>query len=271
MSNKIIKAFKQSYKLINNNFKVFLLSLGFDMMFFYVIYGFIVSTYNSKIFEYLNTIGSIAMSGEGVKTATNPTFTSIFFNPQTSGYFINIIILLTVLFASVYFLFSFMIGVSTYTSLNIDKYSKKDLILFIKKFFKITIPWMIIIALREILSFYFFYIDTARQTVGLERTYFSYLNIIFTILLVYFIMISFMLPLKNNFKNSIKIGIKNYKLFIVYFILLIMFLILAFIAQAILFISTLLAMVYIALIVWGFLTFARLSLKLYYDSISIKN
>jgi len=269
MKNNFSQSIKQSWKKIKENRKYFGLAIGFDLVFL-LIYGFVTYAYQTKIFQYIQAIGVVAISAEGIRGSSSPSFGAIFLNDQTIGYFLIIILLAVLLLFSVYFLFTFLFGTSTYISFHIDEFSHKKMTKYIRRLFRITIPWVAILALHEIVALYFAlyfsFIDTARGTLGMEKTYFTIFSSIFMILLVYFMLISFMLDKKKNFRNSFKLGVKKFtKLFPVYALILIIFFGLDFLSG---FFngffnsfSVLIAIVYEALIVLGFLVFARVLFK----------
>jgi hypothetical protein len=270
MKNNLSKSLNESINLIKSNFRYFLMAIGFDIVFI-VMYGFISGAFLEKMYEYVQAIGSVALSAEGIRSSVSPTISNIIINSQTTGYFVNLLILMVLLFISLYFIFSFLIGGSTYIAFNINTFSKKDMVIFIKKIYKIMIPWTIILIIRQILSFYYFYLDTARTTLGLGKTYFSYIDFVIMIVIVYLILISFILPKKDNIKQTIKIGFKKPMLFLSYIINLILLLILSYIAIFVTKLNLTAGLLYDAFIVLGMITFIRIYFKIYYTKIIIKN
>jgi len=259
--NTYLKLITESWNKVKSNWKYFFYALGFDFVFL-VLYGFVTYAYKTKIFEYVMAIGTTAISAQGVVSKESPSFADIFLTAETKTYFLVIILLAVLVLVSVYFLFTFLVGISNYISFNIDSFSKKKLAKYLKSLFFITIPWFVILAIHEVIALYYSFLDTARGTLGLGATYFRIVDAIFIFILIYFILISFMLERKQNFRNSFKLGLKKFtKIFPIYLLLMIAFLLLAMLTSPLLMLSRIVAILYDVFIVLGFITFARIVMK----------
>lgn len=182
---------------------------GLDALFF-MLYIIVTALYQAKIFELLQ--GAIAQT---LQPSGATTFFQVFFNEATAPFFIRILILVIALFASVYLLFCAYVSISTYISFNLPNLSNiktKPLWAFVKKFFRIMVPWACIFAALEIIGFYYAYLDTARQTLGIDNTYFPIVNTLLISIIVYVMFISALLPVKKNFRSSWKYACTNLKL-----------------------------------------------------------
>ena len=258
MKNNYLNIITESWNRIKSNWKYFFYAIGFDFVFL-VLYGFVTYAYKAKIFEYVMAIGTTAISAQGVISKEAPSFADIFLTAETKIYFLIIILLAVLVFISVYFLFTFLVGISNYISFNIDSFSKKKLAKYLKNLFFITIPWFVIFAIHEVIALYYSFLDTARDTLGLGATYFKIVDAIFLFILIYFMLISFILDRKQNFRNSFKLGVKKFtKIFPVYLILVIFFKLLEWLAKPIADISRITVILYGVFIVLGFVTFARI-------------
>lgn len=263
-------ALMESFTAIKSNFKLFLLALGFDIV-LALLYGFISSAYLNKMNEYVYAIGHVALSAKGLRESSIMSLSSIFVNPDTTGYFWLIGLLLVLLVFSIYFTFSFLFGISTYTAFNISNFSKTDMLKFVKKFFWINIPWFIILAVYEIFSFYFFFVDNSqvRQSLNLEQSNFGFFGSLILLVIVYLMLVSFMLPGKRNFRSSVWQGIKNFwPLFFCYAMLVFVLLILHIIGTYIISLNIVaITFLYEIFIVLGFLLFARILLNSYLNKV----
>ncbi|MFT4343389.1 MAG: hypothetical protein ACMXYE_01440 [Candidatus Woesearchaeota archaeon] len=180
----------------------FTLAMVIDVIFF-VVLGFVLSAFLSKIYEYLQAVGTVAVSAEGLRSATEPSLLGIVINDQTIPYLINIGIMTLLLFVILYGLFVIFFGSSTYISMNLTSARTAGVEKHLMHFAYIMIPWGIILAIRELIAFYFAYIDQARATLGLEATVFSTVDTFFVVILVYLMLISFTLPSKKNFRRTL--------------------------------------------------------------------
>lgn len=259
-----ISAILESYKTARNNLRYFLIAVGFDLV-LAVLYGFVSSAYQNKILDYIEAVGAVALSAGGVK-GTTPSFLSILFNSQTNSHILIIIILFALLLASIYYMFSFLFGTSTYISFNLEQFSRKSLADFLKKMFVIMLPWIVMYAIYKTISFYYYYLDTARQTLGMGKTNFTYIGIVIEICIVYFMLISLMLEKKHNFRNSLKVGIRHLlKMFPLFLFLLAVLLFFSWISTY--FVKyRIIAILYEVFIILGFIVFSRIVMKKLYDT-----
>jgi len=264
MLSKTKSLFKESWNECKSNLKYYMYAIGFDLVFL-MLYGFITSAYQNKIFQYVQAIGAVGISAQGVKNSASPTFVGILFNNQTSGYFLLIMVLLLLLLVSLYLIFNFIGGIGLYLSFNLGEFNKKNMLSYIKDLFFISIPFFIILAFDSIISFYFYYMDFARETVGLGKGWFGYIHPVFTLLLFYFIFIAVLLKKKNNFKSALKMGGKKFhKIFPLYLFLMILFLILGSV-MLIPFISgnLFILRLYSVFILLGFIVYSKVIMKNY--------
>ena len=187
---------------------------GLDLLFF-VSYIMLTTAYQAKIFELLQ--GAVAQT---LQPSGATTFFQVFFNEATAPFFVRILLLVLLLFFSVYVLFSAYIGISTYLSFNLPQPKSHKIWPFVKNFFRIMIPWACILALLELIGFYYAYLDTARQTLDLGSTNFPIVNAILLVIIVYVMFISALLPAKKNFRTAWKYAFTSYKMLPAYGIVL---------------------------------------------------
>ncbi|MCB9359529.1 hypothetical protein H6503_06375 [Candidatus Woesearchaeota archaeon] len=259
--NKIRLAFKLTMK-----HKINLMNAAIIDTLFILIFGFISSAYLYKIQEYLDAIGAIAVSAQGL--GSDPTFSQIFINPLTAGYMFFVILLALLLMLNIYFIFSFLVGASTYVAFNIGHISIDELTKFLKRFFIISIPWILILSLNELVSLYFFFLDTIRPRFNLGNTYFGYFDIALLIFIGYFMMISFLLERKDNLRRSFSTGLKKFKkLFPVYLLMVVLIFLLShpFIGEFIASLNYYLLLMYAVVIVVPCFTLARVVFKSYFE------
>ncbi|MFT4304111.1 MAG: hypothetical protein ACMXYG_06090 [Candidatus Woesearchaeota archaeon] len=257
---------KHSLKIAFSHKLNFFNSVMIDTLFI-LLFGFISSAYLFKIQEYLDAVGIIAMSGQGINQA--PTLFSIIFNPLTSQYLLMVLILVIMMFISIYFIFSILIGTTNYISYNIKHISFEGLSKYLKNFFIISIPWLLMLAIVELLSIYFYFISYTTPGSDFSRPPAQYLIWIIMILIMYFLIISSLMSRKKNFKLSFNVAIKRFtKLFPVYSLCLLFIIILSHpvIAELIASIHYVLVLIYAIFIVVPCLTIARIIFKNYFEN-----
>jgi len=193
------KALRTAYK----NKKLFLLSVFFDILFFFV-YGFAIAPIYLKLMENVNVIG--AHAGEAVKTATreSQSMLSALSSETIAPYFNNIIWLLLILAAIVYLIYCIFQALNWKIALQLT--GKKTRYLdYLKKFLFLNIFWFVLFALYYALGFIVdirkILISTLMQT---EPS--SALNVVLTFYLIfiaYFAVISYV---QLSLGKSIKTG-----------------------------------------------------------------
>ncbi len=219
MMNDFKVSMKEAWKRVKANKKYFFLAIAFDLI-FWLFYIFVTGNYIFKIEDNLKAIGIVALTAQGLQGSAAPSFLQLLFNSQTSPYLWTILLLLALNLVSIYILLS-LFGISTYITFNLNSFSMKGLVKYIKKFLVVTIPWLIIFSVFEVISFHFHIMDTLRPKFDLPPTFFPIFKIIFLLLFIYFITISLLIDKKKNFRNSFKIGLRKFtKIFPVYFILI---------------------------------------------------
>lgn len=208
------KTFIDTNNSIKNNTKLFYSAILFDIIFF-LIYGFVNEAYRKFIQSHLEILNTIMMTAQGVDLKASQNIGTIILNEQTAPYLFKIIILSIMSIISTYLLFSFFIGISNSIRINIDKFDKEKLVIYLKYFYKNTAIWFFIYVIFNLTTLYVKFINTVRPRFNIAPTFFSnVLPYIGVILLYYFVTSfsyntskSFTLTLKNATKQIIRNGI----------------------------------------------------------------
>jgi hypothetical protein len=261
----IIAISKSCYQVIIN--KGSFIAAVFSDILLVLLYGFISSAYFSKMGDYVDAIGAVALSAEGIKQSISPSFLSIFFNESTKGYFMALLLLVIMFSLGIYFIFSLLFGISTAIVQNIGSVSMEKVASFIRRFFIINIAWLLFILIYQFISFYLFMLLTITKSPAIST--FKIIGSILFILLVYFMFISFMLPVRVNFRNSFKKGVLlSYPLFLFYIAVLGSLLGLSFVSSLLGAASINLARFFEAAIILPFIVFVRISFYNLYKMIT---
>lgn len=200
---KEISSLKQAFRIAYKQKKLFLLSVFFDILFFFV-YGFATAPIYMKLMMHVNIVGTHA--GEAVKTATreSQSMFSALSSEVLAPYFNNIILLLIILAVTVYVLYCLFQAINWKIALQLTgkKIKYKD---YLKKFMLINILWFILFALYYVLGFVVdirkILISTIMQTAPSNA-----LNIVlmfYLIFIAYFAVISYV---QLNLLKSISTG-----------------------------------------------------------------
>lgn len=194
---------KKALRTAYNNKKLFLLSMFFDILFFFI-YGFATAPIYLKLMENVNVIG--AHAGEAVKTATreSQSMLSALSSETIAPYFNNIILLLLILAATVYLIYCIFQALNWKIALQLTGKKIKYLD-YLKKFLLLNIPWFILFLLYYALGFV---VDIRKILINTltQAQPSSALNIVlafYLIFIAYFAVISYV---KLNLRKSISTG-----------------------------------------------------------------
>jgi hypothetical protein len=199
---------KQALRTAYKNKKLFLLSVFFDILFFFV-YGFATAPIYLKLMENVNVIGSYA--GEAVKTATreSQSMLNALSSETIAPYFNNIILLLLILAVTVYLIYCIFQALNWKIALQLT--GKKTRYLdYLKKFLLLNILWFILFMLYYTLGFF---VDIRKILISTltQTTPSSALNVVlafYFIFIAYFAVISYV---KLSLKKSISTGMRKLK------------------------------------------------------------
>lgn len=260
MKNKEIRILKQASRIALKNKKWVLLSSFMDLLFFFV-YGFATAPIYRKLVEYINVIGSFA--GEAIQTATRESrsMSTILMDPAISSYFYDMILLLIILWITVYVLYCLFQAFNWKIALQLT--SKKIRYLdYLKRFAVMNILWFVLFITYYLLGFA---IDIRKTIISavMQTSPSSMLNIIMTFFLViiaYFAVISYVkISLKKAFfigKSKIRQLLPSILLITIY--ILVLNIILALLTQ----ISVILAIVTGLILLIPAITLARIYISL---------
>jgi hypothetical protein len=253
----VLEPFTESFNRISKLRKSFFIALILALSFI-LINSFVSSSYQSRLLDYVLAIGTVALSATGVKGNSSPSFADIFINPSTSGYLISFVILLVLFSVSIYYLFCFFVGMISYITVNISSNSqptKSEMVPYLGNFFRINIPWFIIIFIESIISMYFYYLDTVNVRLGNASSNYIYFHLAFVLILTYFMLISFNLERKNNFRSSIIGGLVKIFYLFPYYLIILYVILLLYLFQLFVRINFILSIIYEAIVVLGSIIF----------------
>ena len=260
MKNKEIGILKQASRIALKNKKWVLLSSFMDLLFFFV-YGFATAPIYRKLVEYINVIGSFA--GEAIQTATRESrsMSTILMDPAISSYFYDMILLLIILWITVYFLYCLFQAFNWKIALQLT--GKKIRYLdYLKKFAVMNILWFVLFIAYYLLGFA---IDIRKTIISavMQTSPSSMLNIIlafFLIIIAYFAVISYVkISLKKAFfigKSKIRQLLPSVLIIAIY--ILVLNIILALLTQ----LNVILAIVLGLILLIPAITFARIYISL---------
>lgn len=200
---KEISSLKQALRIAYKNKKEFLLSVFFDILFFFV-YGFATAPIYMTLMTHVNIIGTYA--GEAVKTATrdSQSMFSVMSSEAIAPYFNNIILLLLVLAVTVYLIYCIFQAINWKIALELTGKKIKYLD-YLKKFLIINILWFFLFIVYYVLGFI---IDIRKILISaiMQTEASSALNVVlmfYLIFIAYFAVISYV---KLNLGKSISTG-----------------------------------------------------------------
>lgn len=254
---RLPKILEESLKSIFKNKKNVFIALGFDIVLM-LIYVFVTLRYTGKMTQFGEHIFSVALSAKGVKATASPTFTSIFVNPFTTGSILLIMLLMMLYAISLYFIFSYLFGVSTYICFNINKIDKKDMMRFVKRIFIINIPWAVVLFIYSLLSMYVAFVNTVRERMNMGTWWGNYVMLGLIILIMYLILVSY---IKEGFRKGLNAGKKRFFPYFGYFMILLTGLHLITWIPLVLKFSYILILVYYPVIVLSYIIFLRIVFK----------
>ncbi len=257
---KEISSLKQALGIAYKQKKLFLLSVFFDVLFFFV-YGFATAPIYLKLMVQVNIIGSYA--GEAVKTATreSQSMFSALSSDVLAPYFNNIILLLIILAVTVYLIYCLLQALNWKIALQLT--GKKIRYLdYLKKFMLINILWFVLFALYYVLGFVVdirkILISTIMKTEPSSAL--SIVLIFYLIFIAYFAVISYV---QLNLIKSISTGRSNIRQLLPSILMIAVFLLaLNIIVKALASVNPILAIIVGLIILLPAMTIARIYISL---------
>lgn len=277
-SSVYITELQETIASTKKSWKVFISTIGIDMLFL-IILGFIASAYLSSIFLFLQAITTVSMTAQGLQGSSS--YASIVFNDITMPLFGMIALLVVLFVVSLYIISVFFLSISTRYAWHIALNEKntfpslQELNKTIISCAKIAIPWTILLTVLELISFYGTYMNLARESVGLEETLFSPVHGVILAIVAYVSFVSFHLLIsKKSSTSHIILSIKksilshfliSWKKAVSFFstlgflfmLIIVVGVILQYISVLLLPIHPILTFLFQAIILLGFIVFAR--------------